>query len=37
MPVERHDTCLGNAPRERKKEGKVTFQKHKKGMLKQKV
>jgi hypothetical protein len=29
MPVERHDTCLGNAPRERKKEEvKLTFQKH---------
>ena len=37
MPVERHGTCLGNVPRKRKKEEvKLTFQKHKEGMLKKK-
>jgi hypothetical protein len=34
--VERQDVRLGNVPRERKKEKvKLTFQKHKGGMLKQ--
>jgi hypothetical protein len=37
MPVERHGTCLGNVPRERKKEVKLTFQKRKSEMLKQKA
>jgi hypothetical protein len=37
MPVERHDRCLGNGPRKIKKEEvKLTFQKHREGMLKQK-
>jgi hypothetical protein len=37
MPVERQDTCLGNAPRKRRKEEvKLTFQKHNEEMLKQK-
>jgi hypothetical protein len=35
--VENQDTSLGNVPRKRKEEVKLTFQKHKKGMLKQKV
>jgi hypothetical protein len=35
MPVERQETCLGNVLRKRnKEEGKLTFLKHKKGMLK---
>jgi hypothetical protein len=34
MPVERQDTCLGNAPRRRnKEEEKLTFQKHSEEML----
>jgi hypothetical protein len=37
IPMERHDTCLGNAPRERKEEVKLTFIKRRSGMLKQKV
>jgi hypothetical protein len=38
MPVERQETCLGNASRERKKaEVKLTFRKHRSRMLKQKV
>jgi hypothetical protein len=38
MPVERQGTCLGNVLRERNKEEvNLTFQKHRKGMLKQKV
>jgi hypothetical protein len=38
MPVERHDTCLGNVPRKiNMEEVKLTFHKHKKGMLKGKV
>jgi hypothetical protein len=37
MPLEKHDTCLGNAPRERKKkEVKLTFQKHRSRMLRKK-
>jgi hypothetical protein len=36
MPMERQDTCLGNTPRKRKKEDKLTFQKHKEGILNQK-
>jgi hypothetical protein len=37
MPMERHGTCLGNVPRKRNKEEvKLTFQKHREGMLKQK-
>jgi hypothetical protein len=36
MHVERQGTCLGNAPRKRKKEEKLTFQKHKEEMLKKK-
>jgi hypothetical protein len=38
MSVARQGTCLGNVPRGRtnKKEVKLTFQKHKEGMLKQK-
>jgi hypothetical protein len=35
MPMERHGTCLGNAPRKKNKEEKLTFQKHKERMLKQ--
>jgi hypothetical protein len=35
MPVERQDTCLGNAPRRRRKEEKLTFQKPSEEMLKQ--
>jgi hypothetical protein len=30
------DTCLGNVPRRRRKEEKLTFQKHSEEMLKQK-
>jgi hypothetical protein len=37
MPVEIQGTCLRNAPRKRKKgEVKLTFEKHREGMLKQK-
>jgi hypothetical protein len=36
MPMERQGTCLGNVPRKRKEEVKLTFQKHREGMLKQK-
>jgi hypothetical protein len=37
MHVERQGTCLGNDSRKRKKdEVKLTFQKHREGMLKQK-
>jgi hypothetical protein len=34
--MEIQGTCLGNAPRKRKKEEKLTFQKHKEGMSKHK-
>jgi hypothetical protein len=37
MPVEKHGICLGIVPRERKKEVKLTFQKHRSEMLRQKV
>jgi hypothetical protein len=37
MPVERQVTCLGNASRERNKEVKLTFQKRRSEMLRQKV
>ena len=37
MPVERHDTCLGNFPRKRNKEKvKLKFNNHIEEMLKQK-
>jgi hypothetical protein len=35
--MERHDTYLGNVPRGRKTEVKLTFWKHIRGMLKQKA
>ena len=38
MPMERHEKCLENVSRRRKKEKvKLIFMKHRKGMLKQKV
>jgi hypothetical protein len=39
MPVERHDICLGSVLRGRKiqKEEKLTFMKHRGGMLRQKM
>jgi hypothetical protein len=38
MPVERHGTCLGNVPRKvNKEEVRLTFQKYREGMLKQRM
>jgi hypothetical protein len=37
MYVEIWDICIGNAPRKRNKEEKLTFMRHRKEMLRQKL